>query len=164
MSDITMTKISEILEQSIALEKAIGRLYTLFSTYYYEDQIFWQCLAMEEQKHADTLEGLRPWVAMGGDIKQYLLPNFNELREKNIAIMQVIKRAKEKCPTRQIAFNLAYKIELTASELHYQKIITKNSDNKLLNSMQELCGADKDHAKRIKKMMNTFNIAIITDE
>jgi rubrerythrin len=161
MPDMTITAVSELLEQSIAIEKGIGELYRLFCTYYPEEKIFWFGLAQEEQKHANILEGLRPWVALNGNIDQYLLPDLNELKEINISIRQVIQHAENKRPTREIAFNLAHKIELTASELHYQQIITKGTENKLLQSMQELCGADKDHLKRIKRMMKTLNIELI---
>lgn len=161
MTDITMSPVSKILEQSIALEKGIRDLYFLLADYYHEDKIFWKKLAVEEQKHADVLTGLRPWAAMGGNIEQYLLPDLEELIEKNIAIKKVIQRAKDQRPSREVAFSLAYKIELTASEIHYQNVITKDTDNKLLLSMQELCGADKDHAKRIRKRMDSLGIEIV---
>ena len=161
MPDITISKMSEVLEQSIALEEGIRDLYHLFANSYPEERTYWLRLAKDEQHHADILEGLRPWVAMGTDVDQFLLPDIQELKEKNLAIKHAITMAGEEHPTRAIAFNLAHKIELTASELHYQKIITQTTDNKLLASMQELCGADKDHLKRIKKMMKTLKIEVI---
>jgi len=151
-------EILELLKKSISLEKRIGQLYTLFAQYYEEDNLFWKDLAEEENKHARTLEGLQPWLNMGANLDDYILQNLNELTEKNISLKKVIQFALDEPPTREMAFNVALKIELTASELHYQKIITKHTDDKLLQSMQELCGADKDHAKRIRKMMKSLNI------
>lgn len=161
MSNFQISAISEILEQSIAIEEGIGELYKLFASYYQEDTIFWSCLSKEEKTHANILSGLRPWIAMGGKIDQYLLPNLKELKEQNAAIKKVIQHARDERPNREIAFNLAHKLELTAAELHYQKIITKNADSKLLLSMQELCNADKDHLKRIRTMMNSLNIKLM---
>lgn len=163
MSDITLTTVSELLEQSINLEKGIGELYYLFSTYHPEDKKFWTRLAKEEQKHANVLEGLRPWAAMGGNIDKYLLLDFHELKARNIAIRKVIQQIRKEHPSREFAFNIAYQLELTASEIHYQKIITQDTENKLLISMQELSGADKDHLKRIKKMMASLKIEVVQE-
>lgn len=151
----------ELLDESVLLEKLIGELYTLFAVYYKDEEIFWTKLANEEGKHALILEGIRPWIAMGATIDQCLLQNLTELKEKNISIKQVIKSAVDNPPTIDIAFNLAYKIERTASEVHYQKMITKETDNKLIQSMQILSAEDQNHAKRIRAMMKTLKIEVI---
>lgn len=154
---------SELLEESIKIERGIGDLYFLFAQLYKEDKKFWEKLASEEDKHAQVLEGLRPWAAMGGDIDGLLLQNYKELKARNIAIKKVFEECRKHSPTREVAYNAAYQLELTASELHYQQIITKDTDNKLLHSMQELSGADKDHIKRIKKRMDTIGIEVMQD-
>ena len=122
----------ELLDESVRLEKLIGELYTLFAVYYKDEEIFWTKLANEEAKHALILEGIRPWIAMGASVDQYLLSNLAELQEKNLAIKEVIKSAVDNPPTREVAFNLAYKIERTASEVQYQKMISEDTDNKFL--------------------------------
>jgi methylthioribose-1-phosphate isomerase len=156
--------ILKILEESIKLEKSIGNLYMLFHTYYTEDKTFWYRMATDEQKHATIIEGLRPWINLGARIDDFLLDDLQELKDKNSAIEAIIEKAEEEKPTRETAFNLAYRIEVTASEIHYQKIMTEQTDNKLLVAMQELCNADKDHQKRIRKMMDTIGIKLIKDK
>ena len=100
---------------------------------------------------------------MGGNIDKFLLQNFHEIKSRNVAIKKVFDQVRKNTPPREVAYNAAYQLELTASELHYQKIITKDTDNKLLISMQELSGADKDHIKRIKKRMDSLGIEVMQD-
>lgn len=163
MPDVTLKTVSQLLEASIKLERRIGDLYYLFSQIYPEDKEFWNQLAEEEDKHAQVLEGLRPWAAMGGNIDPLLLSDFRELKARNIAIKKVFEQIRKHTPPKDVAFNAAYQLELTASEIHFQKMITEDTDNKLLLSMQELCGADKDHMKRIKTRMDKLGIEVIKD-
>lgn len=155
---------ANILKQSISLEKAIAQLYKLFYSYYEEDRIFWERMALDEERHANILEGLTSWIAMGADTSKLLLSDLQELHNKNAAIEAIIKQATEEPPTREIAFNLAYRIEFTASEMHFQKIMSEKTDSKLLLAMQELCNADKNHQKRIRKIMDTLGIAVIEEQ
>ncbi len=120
-------------------------------------------MSNDEETHANILEGLNSWITMGADTTQFLTSDLQELHDKNSAIEAIIKRAKEEKPTREIAFNLAYRIEFTASEVHFQKLMSTTSDNKLLIAMQELCNADKNHQKRIKRMMDTLKIEVIQE-
>lgn len=163
MPDITLATMSELLEESIKIERGIGDLYFLFAQLYKEDKKFWELLASEEDTHAQVLEGLRPWAAMGSNVDELLLPDFKEIKARNISIKKVFDQVRKKTPPREMAFNAAYQLELTASELHYQKIITKDTENKLLLSMQELGGADKDHIKRIKKRMDSLGIEVMKE-
>ena len=160
MAKMKIPKMPGVLEEGIKLELGIGELYKLFSSYYPEDETFWFRLYQDENKHATVLEALRPWVALGIEKKKFILPDLIELKNKNIAIKKIIQKAKEEKPSRETAFNLAYKIELTASEVHFQKKMSEDPDNKLLQAMQELCGADKDHQKRIRRMMNSLGIEV----
>ena len=163
MSMSNKERIGEMLKQSIALEKAIGQLYKLFQSNYEEDRAFWERMAEDEEHHANILEGLSSWITMGVDTSKFLVSDLQELCDKNAAIEAIIERVKEKTPTRETAFNLAYKIEFTASEVHFQKIMTENTDSKLLHAMQELCNADKNHQKRIRKMMDTLGIEVMSE-
>lgn len=164
MSDIELTTFSEFLEESIKLERHIGDIYYLFAQIFTEDKIFWSRLSEEEDKHANVLEGLRPWAAMKLKIDQLLLPDFKELKIRNAAVKEVFEMARKHSPTREIAYNAAYQLELTASEIHYQKLITEKTDNKLVKSMQQLNGEDKNHLKRIKRRMDKLGIKVIADK
>ena len=158
MSDLDITSAPEILEESIALEKNIGELYKLFAAIHEEDEVFWFRLADEEGKHAMILEGLRPWASMGVDVKKYLLSDVKALRENNASIKAVIDRVSQQHPDREVTFQLASKIERTASEIHFQKLMNVDVDNRLLTAMRELCDADKDHLKRINTRMRSLGI------
>lgn len=164
MAKIEIPKMPSILEDGIQLELNIGELYKLFSVYFPEDKVFWANLSMEEKKHANILEGLKPWIAMGVDKEKYILSDPLELKNKLIALKKIIQEAIANPPSRETAFNLAYKIELTASEIHFQKKMSQEADNKLLKAMQELCGADKDHQRRIRKMMDTLGIQLLHND
>lgn len=159
MSDIDITNAPEILEESIALEENIGDLYKLFAAIHPEDEVFWFRLADEEKKHAMILAALRPWAALGADVKKYLLKDLKALRNNNVSIRKVIDRASDHHPGREVTFQLASKIERTASEIHFQKLMNIDVDDKLLAAMRELCEADKDHLKRITTRMKSLNIA-----
>ena len=134
---------ARVLDLSIALEEKIGRIYAIFAKHYPENRIFWSRLKTEEEKHAVILEGLRPWLNMGADIKNLLLPDITELSNRNAALDAVLSSLEHERIDRDTAFNLAYRIELTASEIHFQNIMTENTSNPMLVAMQELCRAEK---------------------
>jgi hypothetical protein len=158
MSDLDVTSTPDLLEESINLENNIGELYKLFAATHKEDEIFWCRLAEEEKKHAMILMGLRPWAALGVNVKKYLLPDINALRENNASIMAVIDLASKETPDRTTTFRLASRIERTISEIHFQKLMNLEVDNKLLSAMRDLCEADKDHLKRINRRMSSLDI------
>ena len=108
MPDVTLKNISSLLEESIRLERGIGDIYFLFAQIYPEDEKFWTQLAAEEDKHANVLEGLRPWLAMGVDVDPLLLPDLKELKHRNRAIRKVFAEARKHTPSKEIAYNAAY--------------------------------------------------------
>ena len=56
-------------------------------------------------------------------------------------------------PSREIAFSLALKTEMSAGEIHFQSAMKKDTDSKALKLFQKLNQDDKDHAKRIRAYM-----------
>ena len=61
-------------------------------------------------------------------------------------------------PSREIGFNLALKIEMSAAEIHFQNTMTKSTDSEVLKLFQRLNPDDKDHAERIRAYMKEKGI------
>jgi hydroxyethylthiazole kinase-like sugar kinase family protein len=64
----------------------------------------------------------------------------------------------EVTPDRITAFNTAIEAEKTAGELHFQSIMTKESNSWLIKVLQQLNEYDRDHLKRIEAYVKEKNI------
>ena len=63
-------------------------------------------------------------------------------------------------PDRLTAFNTAIEAEKTAGELHFQSIMTKESDSWFIKLLRELNEYDRDHLRRINSYVADNNIAL----
>ena len=75
------------------------------------------------------------------------------LIESNIWLRKLRQEYGEVAPDRQTAFAVALKIEDTAGEKHFQKVMGSPSDSKTVKILQKLCEDDINHYVRIEKYM-----------
>ena len=159
MSEINKLLVLEILDLASSLETIMADIYTLFEKSFTEDSVFWKTLAYEELNHAALIRSVKGNPAMS---EQFIHDAPNDLlqevvKAKEWAISLFIKFSEVK-PDRTTAFNTAIEAEKTAGELHFQSIMTKESDSWLIKVLQKLNEYDRDHLKRIEEYVKEKNI------
>jgi len=147
--------LEEFIEEAIKLELNAAEIYAFFAETVSEDADFWAGLSWEERNHASILETaqniLMPVDAFPGEI----LPKFiQSLIETNLWLKSLRNDLAQNPPDRNKAFTIALKIENSAGEQHFQKVMASPSDSKMVQVLQKLCKDDINHHVRIKKYMH----------
>lgn len=153
-------ELTRLIKESINLELNVSKLYLLFYDLYPEDMDFWWKMANEEKNHAALLKSLFLYMKLEIFPEDILYKNINELGEINQLVINKIKDFTNNKPPKEIAYNFALNIENSAAEFHLQNVLQKSTNNKILKIMKKLNGEDKDHAQRIKNIMDKHSIII----
>ncbi len=147
-----------MIEEAIKLELYISDLYMLFYRKFPEDAKFWWQLSIEEQNHAALLKTIRQMSNSQLNIPEDIIPaNLNELAESNEMLQEAMEEF-EAQPDRNRAFQFAFKIEQAAGELHYDNFMRYATESRLTAVFRKLNGEDINHAERLQKYMNDYNI------
>ena len=150
----------ELIDICIKLELNVSKLYRLFSRTFDEDRDFWHKLS-EEEGHALLLKGAKNALASSKYFPTAMLPkDVDELIHHNLQLERTVYRFKTNPPSRELALQTAYKLELSVGEIHYQKAMSQANPSGFLKIFQELNADDKDHAERIQEYSTANNIAI----
>ena len=158
---IMKNKLKKHIDESIKLELNVAELYKIFNQLFPEDAYFWWKLYEEEQNHANLIRKVGELNFLTNKIIMEMLPTkLIEIKEANQKIISFIKKYKSKPPSRQEAFNVALEIEQSASEMHYQVFMKKESDNIIAQTFQKLNNDDIDHFERIRSYMNKRGMKI----
>ena len=158
------SKLKEIIDISIKLELNASKLYGLFSRTFEEDKNFWHKLSEEEESHALLLKSAKKEFASSEYFPtEMLAQDVDELIHHNLQLERTIYRFKTNPPSRKLALQTAFQLELSVGEIHYQKSMIQASPSGFLKIFQELNTNDKDHAKRIREYSTANNIAILED-
>ncbi len=122
---------------------------------------YWWKLVLEEQNHASLLKTVKKMNEVNVVIPEELLPvSIQELQKTNRIIRQY-KEELEARPDRARAFQLAYELENSAGELHYESFMRGDSSSIPGKLFKKLNGDDIDHARRIKQYMAEQGISMI---
>ncbi|MFC1489666.1 rubrerythrin family protein [Candidatus Latescibacterota bacterium] len=153
--------LEKIMDESILLELKISELYKVFNQAFPEDAYFWWQLSGEEEEHAalirDTVKiNIETFDVLAGMFS----PTLKKLKDANEKITGLIKEFSEQPPARESALNLALEIEHTSGEIHFQKFMTKKTDDLIIQLYQKLNKSDSNHFLRIKEYMTEHNIPI----
>jgi hypothetical protein len=139
----------QLIKEAIQLELNIAKLYLLFHHLLPEDSTFWWELVIEEKNHAALLKTVERMETSKVDIPDGILPNgLAELQESNQMILKAMEDF-EKHPDRAEAFQMAYKIEISAGESHYNDFMKNGQESRLMEIFRILNKDDLDHARRI---------------
>lgn len=139
-----------LMDQAIALELKIAKLYRLFSRHNDEDDHFWQQLADEEEYHVKLIELGKDMARLGKTPVGLVPESVEELYEENKHVENAITSFSEN-PDRFYAFEIAYTIENSIGEAHLQNYLNADSPDDIRDIFRKLNIADKDHATRIKE-------------
>ncbi len=150
---------SKLIEEAIRLELNVSELYLIFHSSFNEDSNFWWTLAIEEKNHAALLKNLESFVSNKSELLTHISRiSFTDLQEINIRLKKLILEYKESPPTREEALKLAYSLEISAGESHFQEFADDKSDSKISKIFNQLNKSDVDHARRIKDYMQTHGM------
>jgi len=152
-------ELNRLINEMIALEVNVSRLYALFLERFPEDVEFWQNLSAEEENHAALLRSGRKHFASQGTFPRELLPeSIDPLLETNRELERLIELFETTPPTREDAFRLAVALEESAGEIHYQRAMTTTASSQAMKILQTLNHDDRDHAARIRQYMTAKGI------
>jgi hypothetical protein len=151
--------LNAVIEEAILLELNVADLYLLFYRQFPEDSQFWWQLAIEEKNHAALLRTLSQMRDSRIPVAEELLPTqIQELRRVNLRLQETIVDMEVAPPERARAFQLAYAIENSAGELHYEKFIRNQTSGPVSAVFKKLNGEDINHANRICQYMSQHQI------
>ena len=154
-------ELSQLFDESIQLELNVAKLYETFYHAFPEDAHFWWKLVLEEKNHASLLQsGKDRFEPLGKFPIEMLSSSIQELKSVNSEIQDIIKKYQDTIPSREDAFNIAFKLEQSAGELHFQQFMEKESESELDKIFQRLNRDDKDHAIKVRMHMNDHDINI----
>ena len=148
----------QLANEAMQLEYNISKLYMVFRDSHPEDAEFWWKLTLEESNHAALIKSGMDYFMPEGYFPDEIFPSMEELQKTNRELVSLLEKYINHLPSRETAFNLALKIELSAAEIHFQNTMTKQTDSEVLKLFQRLNQDDKDHAKRIQAYMKEKGI------
>ncbi len=141
------------IDAAIELENTLSRLYVYFSNRFPEDFNFWEQLRIEELNHASLLKTIKDLLKVNIFPKSLVLEEIDDYE-------RIIKSIHDSMnsriiPGRKAAFKLAYSLEKSSGELHYQEAATKKDPDEITRIFIRLNGMDMDHATRILDYQKT---------
>ena len=153
--------VTSLIEESINLELNVSDLYLIFHELFPDDAEFWLNLALEEKNHAAIF---RSGKEVLNQLKMFphnlLHHNLQDLKDTNSTLLSLIKSFKNTPPSREEAFNIGLKVEISAGELHFQDFMDEEANSGIVQFFQELNKNDKDHAMRIRSYMDNHGISV----
>ncbi len=156
--------IENLLNESISLELNIGEVYEIFAGICAEDKNFWWELVIEEKNHAAILRsGEESYLKVDMFPSKILANSIEQVSSVNRNLEKLIAKFSDNPPDREAAFNIAFKLEKSAGEIHFQDFMTQNSGSEMDRIFKRLNQDDKDHADRILRYMEQKNIPLNKD-
>ena len=150
----------KLAQEAMRLEYNVSKLYMIFRDAHPDDAAFWWQLVIEESNHAALIRSGLEYFMPAGLFPVEMLSSMEELQEANKELEFLLEKYMDDPPSRETAFNVALKMEMSAGEIHFQQTMTKSADSKVLAMFQRLNQDDKDHAKRIRAYMKENQITI----
>jgi hypothetical protein len=156
--DIMGDNLVKLAEEAMQLEYNVSKLYMIFRDTHPEDSDFWWQLVIEEGNHAALIKSGIEYFIPVGVFPEGMFPEMEDMQQANAELQSLLEQYATDPPSRETAFNVALKTEMSAGEMHFQRTMTKTADSKILDLFQKLNEDDKDHAKRILAYMKENQI------
>ncbi len=151
----------DIIAESINLELNISELNLIFYRYFSDNSDFWWTLSLEEKNHAAIIKSAKETLLSKEKFPEELLStNVKAIKDANAKILEYLSKFRKKCCSIEEAFNIAYDLENSVTEIHFQKAMEDLNPDSILKVFQELNKSDKDHSIRIQKEMNKLGIKL----
>ena len=147
-------ELRQLADEAIQLELNIAKLYMIFQDVCPHDVEFWWDMVIEEQNHAALLRSGVEFFMQAGLFPDEILPvSIADIQQANEKLISLIEKYDQKPPSRKEAFMIALQTELSTGEIHYQHLMTKATESRVVKLFQKLNEEDKDHAQRIQTYM-----------
>ena len=151
-------ELSDLLERSIDMEMTVSDLYGLYSQLFDEDRDFWWVLCLEEKNHAALLKSARIYLNIDRLPQEALINDFNVLDKSVSAVSAKLEEYRNNPPTMNDAYAFARFVEDSAAEIHMQKVVSSQSDDRILKIFHELGRGDANHSERINGLIQKRGI------
>ncbi len=141
--------LQQVVDESIRLERNVGRLYVLFSRLFEQDSDFWWKIAVEEGHHASMLKSAKAaFIDEGMFPSEVFATTLDTLLALNQEIEGDLTRFEQHSPTRSAALDLAHRLETSAIESCYQEVCETTADTEAHRLFKKLNQENQDHARR----------------
>jgi len=148
--------LEQFIDEAIQLELNAAEIYSIFSETIPEDANFWAILAWEEKNHASVMKTGKEVLIPMDKFPMEILPNvIQTIVDTNRWLNSLKEKFAEIKPDRETAFAIAIKIESSAGEQHFQRVMENPSDSNMVKILQELCEDDINHLSRIREYMTS---------
>jgi len=148
--------LEQFIDEAIQLELNAAAIYTIFSEAIPEDANFWATLAWEEKNHAAVLKTGKDVLMPLDQFPVEILPDVIQVLIDTNKWLDSLKEGFSKCRLdRKTAFSTAVKIESSAGEQHFQRVMESSTDSHFIKILQELCEDDINHLNRIREYMKS---------
>ncbi|MBN1675875.1 MAG: hypothetical protein JXR37_32830 [Kiritimatiellae bacterium] len=143
-----------LCDESVAFEKNMAALYKLYAALYRDDAGFWQELQIEEEQHVSIVTNLYETYAPLGLFPTNLLDtDLGRLRAANRQVEFALARFNGRPPSKHEAYAFAVRMEESSGEMYYREAMIKDSNDEILDLVQQVNNNDKNHAVRIRDFM-----------
>ena len=123
-------QLSELIEESIRLEKNVAALYLLYAELFPEDADFWRRLHLEEESHARLIrDAKKAFVGRGKFPYELTADSVEELRQANAKVLALTEQFTSDPPSRKEACEAAILIENESGESHYTRFMEKDPES-----------------------------------
>jgi len=149
-------QLRQLIDEFIKLELNMAELYIVFSETFPEDAEFWNGLQLEEKRHALLLQNARDILY---EFPVEILPSaLEEILKTNSELTSLVKGYRCVPPFRESAFKVAFSLEQSVGEIHYQRAMESLPESEALKIFQELNNDYKNHAARIRDYMKKLGL------
>ena len=146
--------LEQFIDEAIQLELNAAEIYYIFAAAIPEDANFWATLAWEEKNHASVLKTGKEILLPMDKFPLEILPNvIQTIVDTNRWLNSLKEEFAENKPDRETAFAIAIKIEGSAGEQHFQRVMENPSDSTIVKILQGLCEDDLHHLSRVHEYM-----------
>ncbi|MCP4164139.1 MAG: rubrerythrin family protein [Deltaproteobacteria bacterium] len=120
--------VENIFDESIRLEMNVSKVYMKFYKLFSDDKKFWWDMFLKERNHASLLQSAKDIFKPANMFPDDLLINsLKIIIHENNTLEKMLEDFEENPPSREEAFNIAFKIEISIGEAHYQAFMEKKS-------------------------------------
>ena len=153
--------VAALFDESVRLELIVSDAYHLFWRLFPGDADFWWRLALEEMNHAALLRSGKELFQPADCFPRHLLcPCLDELRQTSGDLLELMQQFKITPPSRLEALNIAFELEKSVSEQHFQQFMEGEANSSIAKVFQQLNKDDKDHAQRISSYLKQRSLSV----
>lgn len=140
------------LEEAIKLELNAAKLYFLFSEHLIDYRSFWYNLSLEEFNHASILKSAKEFNDIDILPETFIDLAILQQMEKTNSLFEILEKKFLENPTIENAKSIAALVESSAGEIHYEKLMNIETENRIIEIFQRLNRDDKNHLERIMNL------------